>query len=41
MKAKIDTEFWNKLNLVSKGLLIVGMYLTDLAFRLSGMAQEE
>lgn len=40
MKLNIATEFWNKSNFISKGLMIVAFFLIDMAFKLNGMEQD-
>jgi len=40
MKINVNNNFWGKMNIVSKGLFLLGTMLIDLAFQLSNYKQK-
>jgi len=41
MKFNVDSEFWNKTNILAKICIVVGAFILDLGFKLSGMNQKD
>lgn len=41
MKANINQELWNEMNILSRFFLVVGIFCVDLSMKMAGLEQKE